>query len=120
MRELLFKNITSDNKRRRDLIVSETSERNGVKTVTQRHSMYILDSCTKFNTLEELAEWKKNIGVNKKRHIFILKRHDTKLRKDTFICDVVGKFYAVTNQDIYAIAFKHSFEIEFSHLEQPQ
>ena len=32
MRELLFKNITSDNKKRKDLYVSETVEKNGITT----------------------------------------------------------------------------------------
>ena len=114
MRELLFKNITSEDKKRRDLYVSETFERNGIQTTTQRHYTYIIGGCNKFNTLEELAEWKKAIGVNgEKRHIFVVKKHDTKLKKDIFVCDVIGRFYAVVDQDIYSIAFKHSFEIDF-------
>jgi len=114
MRELLFKNITSGNKKRKDLFVSETFERNGVTTTTQRHSTYILGNCNKFNTLEELAEWKKTVEPEaNKRHVFVIKKRDTKLHKDTFVCDVVGRFYAVTGCDIYSIAFKHSFEIDF-------
>lgn len=114
MRELLFKNITSDNKKRKDLYVSETVEKNGITTTTQRHSTYIIGACNKFNTLEELGEWKKAIGPGaNKRHVFIIKKRDTKLNKDIFICDLVGRFYAVTGCDIYSIAFKHSFEIDF-------
>jgi len=116
MRELLFKNITSEDKKRRDLYVSETVERNGITTVTQRHSTYIIGGSNKFNTLEELAEWKKTIGANiEKRHVFIVKKHDTKLKKDIFVCDVIGRFYAVFKHDIYSIAFKHSFEIDFAY-----
>ena len=116
MRELLFKNITSENKKRKDLYVSETVDRDGVITTTQRHSTYILGGCNKFKSLEELAEWKKTTGLKaSKRHIFIIKKRDTSLHKDMFICDVVGRFYAVSGSDIYSIAFKHSFEIDFSY-----
>ncbi|MFA4992072.1 MAG: hypothetical protein WC569_05795 [Candidatus Omnitrophota bacterium] len=115
MRELLFKNITSGNKKRRDLFLSETVERNGVKTTTRRHSIYIVEGTSKFDTLQELSEWKKNVDATNKRHVFILKKRDSQSKKDTFICDVVGKFYAVNEQDIYAIAFKHSFEIDFHY-----
>jgi 5'(3')-deoxyribonucleotidase len=114
MRELLFKNITSGNKKRKDLYVSETSDENGITTTTQRHSTYIMGACNKFNSLEQLQEWKKTIGPNAgKKHIFIIKKRDTKLNKDMFICDVIGKFYAVTGCEIYSVVFKHSFEVDF-------
>ena len=114
MRELLFKNITSDNKKRKDLYVSETVEKNGITTTSQRHSTYIIGSCNKFNTPEQLLQWKKAVVPNvNKRHIFIIKKRDTQRNKDIFICDVVGRFYAVSGCDIYSIAFKHSFEIDF-------
>ncbi|MFA5389733.1 MAG: hypothetical protein WC312_08305, partial [Candidatus Omnitrophota bacterium] len=111
---LLFKNITSENKKRKDLYVTETFDRDGITTTTQRHSTYIIGSCNKFKNLEEMMEWKKNAGMAvNKRHIFIIKKRDTKLNKDMFICDVVGKFYAVSGCDIYSVAFKHSFEVDF-------
>jgi hypothetical protein len=120
MREFLFKNITSGDKKRKDLFVSETVERNGIKTITKRHSIYIIDNLNKFNNIEELSEWKKNIDLNNKKHVFVVKRHDTKEKKDTFICDVVGKFYAVTDCSVYTITFKHSFEVDFVYVEQEQ
>ena len=114
MRELLFKNITSGNKKRKDLYVSETFDKNGVTTTTQRHSTYIMGVCNKFSNLEQLVKWKKTIGLNaNKRHVFIIKKHDTKLNKDMFVCDVIGKLYAVAGCDIYSVAFKHSFEVDF-------
>lgn len=114
MRELLFKNIISGNKKRKDLYVSETVDNNGITTTTQRHSTYILGPCSKFKTLEELAEWKKTVNPNAhKRHIFIIKKRDTKLKKDIFMCDIIGRLYAVTGCDIYSVAFKHSFEVDF-------
>jgi hypothetical protein len=115
MRELIFKNLTSEDKRRRDLYISETLEKDGVKTVTQRHSIYVINSHNKFNSPKELMQWQSNVPAdNKMRHIFICKKHDTKLKTDTFVCDVVGKFYAVIKNEVYSIGFKHSFEIDFS------
>ena len=116
MKELLFKDITSEDKKRKDLYVSETIDKDGITTTTQRHSTYILGGRNNFKTLEEMANWKKTIGLNaNKRHIFIIKKRDTKLGKDMFICDIVGRFYAVSGFDIYSIAFKHSFEVDFAH-----
>ncbi len=113
MRELLFKNITSGDKKRKDLYVSEVVDRNGITTKTQRHSTYIIGTCNRFKTPEELEEWKKSVNPNAcKRHVFIIKKRDTKLNKDIFVCDVVGRCYALSGCDIYSIAFKHSFEID--------
>ena len=121
MRELLFKDITSENKKRKDLFVSETFDQNGVTTTTQRRSTYIIGACNKFKNLEELLAWKKNVGPNAgKRHVFIIKKRDTILNKDAFICDIIGKFYAVSQCDIYSVAFKHSFEVDFSYTHTPE
>jgi len=113
MREMIYKNLTSDNKRRKDLFISETTEKNGVKTVTQRHSIYIINGHNKFDDPKELAHWKNKAPVSARRHIFIFKKHDTKEKKDSFVCDVVGKFYAVIKNEVYSIGFKHSFEVDF-------
>ena len=118
MREMVFKNLTSDNKRRKDLFVSETTERNGIKTVARRHSLYMVNGHNRFNTPEELAQWKSTTDTCQKRHVFIFKKRDTKEKKDTFICDVVGKCYAVIKNEVYAIGFKHSFEIDFQPTKQ--
>jgi len=117
MRELVFKNLTSNNKRRKDLYISETVEQDGVKTVTRRHSMYIIMNRNKISNSAELSQYKEEAEAKaSKRHVFIFKKRDTKSQKDSFICDVVGKFYAVIKDDLYSIAFKHSFAIDFSSI----
>jgi len=114
MRELLFKNLTSQDKKRKDLYIKEEFEKNGVKTTTQRHSLYIIKSRCKFNDPNEVLKLQKDASPKcKNRHIFIYKMRDTKENKDAFICDVVGNVYAVIKNELYSIAFKHSFEIDF-------
>jgi len=114
MRELVFKNMTSKGRRRKDLFICETVEENGVKTVTQRHSIYIINGHNKFDSQKGLKEWQDKVPVDyNKRHVFIFKKRDTKEKKDSFICDIVGKFYAVVKNEVYSIGFKHSFEIDF-------
>lgn len=114
MRELVFKNLTSDDRRRKDLYISETIDKNGVKTITQRHSVYIIRDHNRFNNVAELIKWQKNTHINgNKRHVFIFKKRDTKSKKESFVCDVVGTFYAVLKTHVYSIAFKHSFEVDF-------
>lgn len=114
MRELVFKNLTSVNKKRRDLLISETVERNGIKTITKRHSVYIVTKHIKLEGIDGITP--KNAFTPSdynKRHIFICKKKDTRLGKDSFICDVIGRVYAIAEGEMYTIAFKHSFELDF-------
>ncbi|NQV04596.1 MAG: hypothetical protein HQ532_03765 [Candidatus Omnitrophica bacterium] len=113
MREMVYKNLTSGNKKRKDLFISEITEKNGIKTVTQRHSIYVINSHNKFGNPAELAQWKDKVPMIARRHIFFFKKHDTKEKKDSFVCDIVGKFYAVIKNEVYSIGFKHSFEVDF-------
>jgi len=114
MRELIFKNLTSKNHKRRDLYISETIDKDGVRTTTRRHSMYVVGDRSNIKTAKALTQCKAQTSEDSaKRHVFIFKKRDTKLKKDTFVCDVVGKFYAVVKNELYPIAFKHSFEIDF-------
>ncbi|MBU1932929.1 MAG: hypothetical protein KKC66_03405 [Candidatus Omnitrophica bacterium] len=113
MRELVFKNLTSLDKKRRDLLISETVEKNGIKTITKRHSVYIIGNRKKVCNDESL--FLENILPSNydKRHVFIYKKKNTKQGKDSFTCDVVGKFCAVVRDEVYSIAFKHTFEVDF-------
>lgn len=113
MRELVFKNLTSEDKKRKDLFIKETIDKGGMRTVTQRHSTYMISNRRTFASCSELEEWQKNMSSCGRRHVFVFKKRSTKEKKDSFICDVVGKFYAVVKNDAYSIAFKHSFEIDF-------
>ncbi|MFH1782681.1 MAG: hypothetical protein ABH848_03595 [Candidatus Omnitrophota bacterium] len=114
MRELVFKNLTSIDKKRRDLYISEVIENNGVKTITKRHSVYIIGKPADMNSQKGLESTSQTVSKSpSKRHVFIFKKHDTKSKKDSFVCDVVGQFYAVCKNGLYPITFKHSFEIDF-------
>ncbi|MBU4149809.1 MAG: hypothetical protein KKB52_05655 [Candidatus Omnitrophica bacterium] len=113
MRELVFKNLTSLDKKRRDLLISETVEKNGIRTITKRHSVYIIGDHKKVYNDEDLVPVNLLHSNYNKRHVFIHKKKNTKLGKDSFICDVVGKFQAVVNDEIFSIVFKHTFEVDF-------
>jgi hypothetical protein len=114
MREMVFKNLTSIDKRRRDLFISETVEQNGIKTITKRHSIYIIGKHAKFSDIENPMVTDNLFPAEyNKRHVFIHKKKDTKLGKDTFVCDVIGRCCAVIKDEAYAVVFKHSFEIDF-------
>ena len=118
MRELVFKNLISEDRTKKDLYISEVVDKNGMRTVMTRHSIYKIGDHNKITNPEEITKWHSNQIRNNKRQVFILKRRDTKLKKDIFACDVVGDLYVVVDDILYSIAFKHSFEVDFLSIQR--
>lgn len=116
MREVLFKNLTSVHSRKKDILLKEVFERDGVVARTERRSFYFIKNVTHLDTDEELKKW---VGSREggeepvKRHFHIMREHNDAQGIDKFICKIIGIFYAVVDRDIYTIAFMHSFKINF-------
>jgi hypothetical protein len=117
MREVVFKNLTSPRSRKKDILLKEVFQRDGVTAKTERRSLYFIKDIIHLNSDEELQTWvdsQNNRSEPVKRHFHILKEHSDALGMDKFICKILGLFYAVVDRDIYTIAFLHSFKINFA------
>ena len=117
MREVVFKNLTSPRSGKKDILLKEVFQRDGVTAKTERRSFYFVKNIVHLNSDEELQAWvssQNNRSEPVKRHFHILKEHSDALGMDKFICKILGLFYAVVDRDIYTIAFLHSFKINFA------
>lgn len=117
MREVLFKNLTSIQSRKKDILLKEVFERDGVVARTERRSFYFIKDVNNLHSDEELERWANSQEDRKepiKRRLHIMKEHNDALGIDKFICKIFGIFYAVVGKDIYTIAFLHSFKINFA------
>lgn len=117
MREVLFKNLTSGRAGKKDILLKEVFERDGVLAQTERRSFYFIKNVTHLASEDELQKWVDAQGGGKetvKRNFHIMKEHNDLQGIDKFICKILGTFYAVIDRDIYAIAFLHSFKISFA------
>ncbi|NQU73284.1 MAG: hypothetical protein HQ547_01055 [Candidatus Omnitrophica bacterium] len=123
MRELLFKALTSQQSNKRDFCVQEVVERNGVRAKTERRSLYFvtgkvpIEDC---NDIEQVAKLKLSNLPCKKRHSYALRVHNIQRGEDKLMCKTMGSFYAVCENDIYRIAFMHSFKVTFENLTSSQ
>ena len=117
MREVLFKNLWSSQSHKKDILLKEVFERDGVVARTERRSFYFIKDVMHLSSDDELNKWvnvqDKNIGPAK-RHFHIMKEHNDASGTDKFICKILGTFYAVVDRDIYTIAFLHSFKVSFA------
>jgi hypothetical protein len=116
MREVVFKNLWNAQSHKKDILLKEVFERDGIVARTERRSFYFIKDVVHMNSDEELNKW---VGLqdNKigpaKRHFHIMKEHSDAAGRDKFICKILGTFYAVVDRDVYTIAFLHSFKVSF-------
>lgn len=118
MRQLLFRNMTSGDRKKRDISVRESVAKNGILATSERRCLYFIkEKINISNTTDfvKLARIKKESRKGNRR-FHVLKIHDSKTGTDKLICKLKGTFYAVIGRVVYCIVFIHSFKIKFKTL----
>ena len=115
MREILYKNLTGSDNKRRDLCIREVITREDFMATIERRCIYFVREKVYIedpNNLDSLKVLKKSKDVWKKKHFHILRKHDTQTGEDKLTCKVAGTFYAIVGHYVFCIAFVHSFKID--------
>ncbi|MDD5731119.1 MAG: hypothetical protein PHN57_08365 [Candidatus Omnitrophica bacterium] len=102
MRDLLFRNQTSEDKKRRILASSEVINQDGVHTVIRRHFICLI------------REAKDPQAKPEKPSIYILKMKDQKKQTEKFFCRLKGTFYISNNNKMFAVFYTHSLKISLT------
>ncbi|MBN2452831.1 MAG: hypothetical protein JXB40_01040 [Candidatus Omnitrophica bacterium] len=117
MREVLYKNLISNNSRKKDVFLQEVFEKDGVIAKTERRCFYFIKSIEHLDKPQDLQTWvaaQTEAGSINKRQFFIFKQHSDQTGEDKLICKILGNFYAVINNVVFTIAFLHSFKVRFT------
>jgi hypothetical protein len=108
MRDLLFKNLTSQDKKKRIIASSEIVENAGVRSIIRRHFICLV---------REVNPRYQNERIKKIAPCaYILKQENTKEQKKKFFCRIKGSVYAVNNGRLFLILFTHSLKINLISL----
>lgn len=99
MRDLLFKNIISADKKRRVLVSQETSQKNGVLTSVQRKLVCLVKEMDRASAPVSSPQ------------IVVVKERNNGLGYQRFFCRMKGQLYAVNNGHLFLIIFSHSLKI---------
>ncbi len=99
MRNLLFKNLTSNDKRRKILVSSEIVDKKGVRSVTHRHFVCLV------------KEVKDNKIIAPAPYVYVLKQHNSKNQTGRFFCKIKGNMHVVVEERIFLIVFMHTLRI---------
>lgn len=117
MREILFKNLTSAASRKKDILLKEIFEKDGVVAKTERRCFYFIKNVKPLLEGESTKKWMDPQGENSnmnKRHFHIFKEHNDTIGADKIICKIIGVFYAIADGKVFTIAFLHSFKATFA------
>lgn len=116
MREMIFKNLTSLTSRKKDIVLKEVFEKDGVLAKTERRCFYFIRRVDQLNGDNNLDKWVTAQGGGTSpntRRFHILKEHSDITNEDKVICRIEGEFFAVVNMTIYTIGFLHYFKVRF-------
>ncbi len=103
MRDLLFRNLTSSDKKRRVLVSSEVVDKQGVRSIIRRHFICILKEVEPQKQVDKPAPT-----------IRVLKEHNNREHRERFFCSIKGSVYAVNKDKLYLITFMHSLNINLT------
>ena len=99
MRDLLFKNLTSTQRKRKVLSCSEINDSEGVRTTIRRHFVYVV---------REVAEKSKDQAAPCLR---IVKERNTLQKRERFFCKMKGTMVVAYEGRMFEIRFMHSLYI---------
>jgi hypothetical protein len=107
MRDLLYRNMTSLDKKRRIIATSEILDKEGLHRVIHRHFVYIVKEIPKEDTSKP------------KPYLYVLKIRNNKEQKEKFFCRIKGSMYLAQDNKLFLIVFTHSLKISLEAMPQP-
>ncbi len=105
MRDLLFKNLTSSDRKRKIIASAEISDKQGVRSIIRRHFVCIA------------KEVEHNKAEKPLPYVRVIKEHNSREQKEKFFCKIKGSVYVICNGRIFLIVFMHSLRINLVAIE---
>ena len=103
---MLFRSLTSLEKRRKVLASSEVMDKEGVRSIIRRHFVYIVREIKSQQISKPLP------------YLYVLRAHNNRKQEEKFFCRMKGSIYAVNKGRLYLILFMHSLKISLAALPQ--
>lgn len=112
MREIVVRNLTSDDRLKRDCVVTELMRQGDYVTKVMRRCTYRVESETALPTLDDSIAWAKNIDPVPPRQVFVTKDMDPDTGGEKVIYKVLGHFYVVMGRSVYCVGYRHILSMD--------
>ena len=116
MREMIYRNLSSPDRRQKDLTLAEIREDEGVVTQLEKRYTYRVKNVQRASLPEDVLPfpapnpvdvWELRSNPDKSRHIFVRKSRDSQDGFEQFTYKIVGSFYAVQGDQIFLVIYRH-------------
>ncbi len=117
MRDIMIKNLTSQDKRRRTLHILEKVNQSGFLATAERYRSYVLREKKHFNTLEEVNHWlisNESQPMTKLRYLKVTKIKDNSSNEENLAYQMAGRSYLVAGCSIFCVFFTHLFKMQLT------
>jgi len=105
MRQIIFKNLTSPDKRKKVIVNEETFEKSGIRTHIIRHLICLIEEVSPQDKVSVPSPC-----------LYVLKERNHQKQIERFIFRLKGSIYAVCGGNLYLISFLHSLKIHMNVL----
>lgn len=102
MRDLVFKNLTSSDKKRKIISSMEVMDKEGVHSIIRRHFLYLV---------REVASGKDEQALPT---IYVLRERDRKNQSEKFFCKLKGSICILNQGKYFMVTYMHSLMISLS------
>lgn len=107
MREILVRNLTSNDWLKRDCVVTERMGQGDYATTVVRRCTYRVASQTTLPSTRDSIRWAQNLDPHPPRQVFVTKDTDPDTGTERVIYKVLGHFYVVLGRQVYDVAYRH-------------
>ena len=116
MRDLIFKNLTSEDKKRKILTSSEIMDKEGVRSIIRRHFVCIVKE---INPALACKSGVKDKQIFKPQpYLYVLKERNNGEQREKFFCRIKGSICAVHKGRLFLVLFMHSLKISLTPVPQ--
>ena len=117
MREIIFRNLTTRNRRRRDLWIQETTDEDGLHAEIQKRCIFLVKNHRRFTDPTAIEQWIHDHASDPRcrlRNLTVTRTEDTKSGTKHFFFKAIGSFYAVMGEEIFSIGFVQTYEVNLT------
>ena len=121
MREIVVRNLTSEDWMKRDCVVTELMRQGDYITKVMRRCTYRVESETALPTVDDSIAWAKNIDPVPPRQVFVTKDMDPDTGGERVVYKVLGHFYVVMGKSVFCVGYRHilSMDIDAPETAEP-
>jgi len=112
MREVLVRNLTSDDRLKRDCLIKECMRQGDYTTNVVRRCTYRIESQTVLPATQDAVRWAKSLDPREARQVFVTKSLDPDTGDERVVYKVLGHFYVVMERNVFCIGYRHILSMD--------